>query len=76
MVLLELCFRCVLDMYYNLAGGNKGLELKREDSETLSFTCRDGRLGQGMGSASSGDAMKQEEGWCKRNPDRKEFREV
>lgn len=29
MVLLERCLRCLMDIYYNLAGGNKGLELER-----------------------------------------------
>lgn len=32
MVLLEICFRCLLDMYCNLAGENTDLELKREVS--------------------------------------------
>lgn len=31
------CVKCLLDIQYNLASGNKGLQLKREVSGTLVF---------------------------------------
>lgn len=47
------CVRCLLDIQYNLASGNKGLQLKKEMFQGCWFSCRDGLLGQGNNSASS-----------------------
>lgn len=57
MCLLWVRFRCLLDIYYNLAGGNGGLELKREVG-SHPFRSRDGHLGHGCDSAPLTDGQR------------------
>lgn len=69
------CIRCLLDIQINLASGNKGLQLKRGFRD-IGFYVEMVFQAKGMTVHPQRNGMKQEKGWCKRNPGKKEFREV